>query len=190
MHNRLFRISDKAGLIFIYGLMVSVVFVLPYFSAEGYSILTHTTSQLGAQNTHNSWIMNFVFFLLALVTAYKGSIIFKKDLLLLFLVLLFSFSLVMAAIFSHAPISPAVIYSQSEDSLHSLFSTITGFAFTFFAISYAFSQKAKKRMTAISVAILATVFSILIFKFPELAGIWQRVIFFTTFFWLFFSCYN
>lgn len=180
----------RKSLIFVYGLMVLVVFILPHFSSQGYLILSHTTSQLGAQNTQNSWIMNGVFLLLSLVTIYKGMAKFKKDYLLLFLVLLFGFSLAMTAVFSHAPILPNVEYSVEEDYLHSIFSTITGFSFVFFAISYAFSQKKEKRIFAISVAVSASLLSILIFRFPELAGIWQRAIFMSTFFWLFFFCYD
>lgn len=177
--------------IFVYSLMVIVMFVLPYFSAESYSILKHTTSQLGAQNTPNSLVMNGTFALLAFVAAYGGRITFKKDIFLLFLILVFSFSMFLTAVFSHAPISSDVQFSQSEDSLHSLFSSLTGFSFIFFAISYAFSQKEKRKsIRAISVAVLASVLTVLIFQFPELAGIWQRAIFLTTFYWLFFFCYN
>ncbi|MBP7842766.1 DUF998 domain-containing protein [Candidatus Woesebacteria bacterium] len=191
MLNHISRDSLRSSLFFVYSLMVLVIFILPYFSAEGYSIFLHTTSELGAQNTPNSWIMNCIFILLALGTVYGAWIKFRKDILLVFLIFVFSFSLSMTAVFSHAPISMDIQFSQIEDTYHSLFSTLTGFSFTMFAISFGFSQKIKKRrVMAISIAVLASFFSILIFQFPEFAGIWQRFLFLTTFFWLFFFCYN
>lgn len=42
---------------FSYLLMVIVIFILPFFSVEGYLFMKNTTSQLGAQSTPNAWIM-------------------------------------------------------------------------------------------------------------------------------------
>lgn len=169
----------------VYGIMVLTIFVLPFFSAEGYSLFRHTTSQLGAQNTQYAFVMNFVFALLGLFTIYGSLKKFSKNVLLLLLACIFGFSLVLTSIFSHAPISHMVPYNRLEDSLHSLSSTLTGFSFTLFTILYAVSQKAYKRTVATIVATLIIIFTVLIFYLPELAGIWQRLIFMISFAWLF-----
>lgn len=165
--------------------MIVTLFVLPLYSANGYSILEHTTSQLAAQNTPNSWVMQFVFVFLAITTLYRGFRTFRKDTLLLLLVLCFGSALLLAAVFSHAPITPSLPYDVTEDWLHSVFSSLTGFSFTLLAISVAFSQKERTRVAAVVVVITTTVLTFALFQLPELAGIWQRLIFIISFGWLF-----
>ena len=55
-----------------YILMLLVIFVLPFYSHENYTILKNTTSHLGAQNTPNSWIMNITFILLGVTSIWTG----------------------------------------------------------------------------------------------------------------------
>ena len=54
-----------------YVLFLIVSFLLPFYSFEGYSILSNTTSHLGAQGSPNAWLMNTVFIILGLVAILK-----------------------------------------------------------------------------------------------------------------------
>lgn len=171
-----------------YIILILVMFVLPFFTADGYSIISHTTSQLGAQQTKNSWIMNFTFALMGVTSIYAGWTHFHNYWLHKILLLSFGLSLVFTAIFSHAPITPNLAFSLREDELHSLFASTTGFSFTILAISTGFIKDTRnKRFLPIFIGILATALSMMMFTIESYMGIWQRLIFITSFAWLIFE---
>ena len=176
---------------FAYVLMLVVIFVLPFFSYENYSIIEHTTSQLGAQNTPNAWLMNLTFILLGGSSIHDGwnhleNYWFQKVALVVF-----GGALLLTGVYSHAPIQPLVSFDVREDEVHSIFASLTGWSFTAFAVSMAFvdSTLDRKRL-AIGMAILATVLSVLMFQVEEIRGIWQRLIFITSFGWMIFIFRN
>ena len=170
---------------FVYVLMLGIIFILPFYSAPGYSIISNTTSQLGAQATHNAWIMNLVFILLAVSSIIDGWPKVKGYPWHKILLGTFGLALIGTAIFSHAPITPGVEYNVWADQRHSNFADLTGFAFSFLAVATGFIEKTKKRrIIAFSVGFGATLLSVLFFRWPEFAGIWQRIIFCGSFAWL------
>ncbi len=164
--------------------MVLVMFLLPFFSASGYSIIQHTTSELGAQNTPNSWIMNITFILLG-ITSIIEALRIKRYYFHQFCMFIFGSSLVLAGLYSHAPISSDVIYSKSEDSLHTLFASLTGFSFTIFAFSFAFiAKKRTGKIISLLMGVIAILLSLLMFKYEDYTGLLQRLMFLTCFGWL------
>jgi len=173
-----------------YILMLLVMFILPFFSVEEYSILKNTTSHLGAQGAPYAWVMNVVFALLGIAAIVDGWMHLSKYWLHKFVLTIFGISLVLTAIFQHAPIVPGVIFSDLEDDLHSKFATITGFSFTLFAIASAFIESTRvRRIIAVGVGVIASILSILIFNVADLAGVWQRTIFIVSFAWLMYFLY-
>jgi hypothetical membrane protein len=52
--------------------MLAVIFILPFFSVDEYSILKNTTSHLGAQGAPYAWVMNVVFTLLGTAAIVDG----------------------------------------------------------------------------------------------------------------------
>ncbi|MBD3638317.1 MAG: DUF998 domain-containing protein [Crocinitomicaceae bacterium] len=172
-------------LVYPYLLMWIVIFVLPYFSLDNYSIIKNTTSHLGAQSTPNAWIMNVVFILLGAGSIYSGWSMLKYFWVQRTLLLIFGLSLISAAFFRHAPIDPTLPYIPRYDELHSIFASITGFSFTLFAISTAFVLKTKtQKICAAGIAILAMSLSILMFTVGDYMGVWQRMIFICSFGWM------
>ena len=175
----------------VYILMLLVMFILPFFSVNEYSILKNTTSHLGAQGAPYAWVMNVVFVLLGTATIVDGWVRLSNYWLHKVVLTVFGMSLVLTAFFQHAPIVQGAVFSELEDDLHSKLATITGFSFTFFAIASAFIESSRKRKTiAAGVGILATLLSIFIFNITELAGIWQRTIFIVAFAWLMYFLYS
>lgn len=174
-----------------YTIMIFVIFVLPSFTTEGYSILENTTSQLGAQSTPNAWIMNVVFISLGFFTilsalSYLRNLWFQKIILIIF-----GLSLIMAALYRHAPISPELPFNPQEDDLHSLFADVCGYSFVIFAIAISFVEKTSaRRALALSVGIGATLLSLAMFLVPDYMGVWQRIIFIGSFAWLLFLLKN
>lgn len=170
--------------------MLLVVFILPFFSVEEYSILINTTSHLGAQGAPHAWVMNMIFALLGISAILDGWVCLSNLWFHKVTILLFGISLLLTAFFQHAPIVPNVEFNILEDNLHSIFATTTGFSFVFFAISAVFVESTKRRkIIAASIGIIALLLSLLIFNVAKLAGVWQRLIFITMFSWLMYFIY-
>ncbi|MDD4323103.1 MAG: DUF998 domain-containing protein [Dehalococcoidales bacterium] len=175
----------------VYILMLLVIFILPFFSFEEYSIFKNTTSHLGAQNAPYAWVMNVVFALLGIASIADGWLRLSKYWLHKIVLTIFGISLVLTAFFQHAPIIPDVEFNVFEDDLHSKFATITGFSFTFFTISAVFIESTRKRkVIAVGMSIIAILLSLLIFRIDELAGVWQRIMFVIMFAWLMYFLYS
>lgn len=180
------QIFFKQGLLpTVYILMLLVMFILPFYSVNEYSILKNTTSHLGAQGAPYAWVMNAVFVLLGTAAIADSWKRLSNYWLHKVVLTIFGISLVLTAFFQHAPIVPGVVFSELEDDWHSKFATITGFSFTFFAIASAFIKSTRKRkIIAACIGIIAIFLSMLIFNVAELAGIWQRLMFIIMFAWL------
>ena len=175
-----------------YFIMLMVIFILPCFSLNSYSILKHTTSQLAGQNMPNAWIMNLTFVLLGTGSIF-GSWKFLSGLWLhRTLIVVFGISLILTAYFSHAPIEElAVPFDTKEDEIHSYLAKITGFSFTSFAVSMAFVVKSRLNITlALLVAAIDTIFSAIMFNLTAYTGLLQRAIFVISFGWLVYLIVN
>ena len=171
----------------VYVLMLAVIFALPRFSVVGYSIVKNTTSQLGAQSAPNAWVMNIIFVLLGAASIFGGWAKLREYWFHRIILTIFGVSLILTAVFQHAPIKAGVPFDLQEDRLHSLFSSACGFSFAVFAVSAAFVEvTAKRRMLAVMTGVSATFLSFLMFNVAEYAGIWQRLIFILSFVWLMF----
>ena len=167
------------------------MFILPFFSVDEYSILKNTTSHLGAQGAPCAWVMNVVFALLGTGAIVGGWVRLSNFWLHKAALVVFGTSLFLTAFFQHAPIVPDVGFNVLEDDLHSIFATITGFSFTFFAIASAFIESTRRRkIIAAGVGITVTLLSMLIFNVAELAGVWQRMMFIIVFAWLMYFLYS
>ena len=59
-------------LVFPYLMLLGVIFILPFYSVESYSIVQNTTSHLGAQHAPYAWVMNTTFILLGLGSMLSG----------------------------------------------------------------------------------------------------------------------
>ena len=173
------------SLIYIYFIMIIVIIVLPFYSYENYSIISSTTSQLGAQQTTNAWIMNVTFILLGLSTLFETLRKVKNNWISRSLLIIFSIGLIASAFFSHMPIEENITYNTLEDSIHSFFATLVCFMFTLTAFSALLTNMNRKQKTiSIIVGIGATILSGLMFLFEDYMGIFQRLIFISSFLWL------
>lgn len=178
------KIGDRF-LLYTFLLLLPVMFILPFFSVDTYSILKNTTSQLGAQNTVNAWMMNTVFILVGISCLLEAWMNVKGFPLQKLLLIIFGLGLFLIGIFRHAPITEGLPYNAWEDRLHSVFATVVGISFTFYAVSSAFIEKAiKHRVMDLIVGFTATILSMLMFSIPDYSGVWQRAIFIVSFSWL------
>ncbi len=170
--------------LFIFVLFLVVSIGLPFFSFEGYSILSNTTSHLGAQSSPYSWVMNMVFVCLGVMAVwitYQSRIRYHQ-----IVGLIFGLSLALTGFFQHAPLIDSVSVNQQHDLIHSIFASITGFSFTLLAAGHGFISQGSQRTAGIIMAFVATSISIGMMLFPSIMGLLQRVMFVSAFGWLFF----
>lgn len=175
--------NNRLSIIIIF-LFLIVSTGLPFYSFEGYSILSNTTSHLGAQGSPYAWLMNLVFIALGLMSiwiTFQSKILYHQ-----ILGLIFGFSLVLTGIFQHAPLNNLLPINLLHDQLHSIFATTTGFSFTLLAAGHGFISIGMQRTVGIIMSIVATLLSILMVVFPDVMGILQRLMFISAFGWLFF----
>ncbi len=176
----------KNTLFYTYILLVIVMFLLPFLSNPNYSILKHTTSELGAQETKNAWMMNMTFLYLGLSVLYEGLISYKPFKFQQVIIIIFSLSLIAVAIFNHRPISD-IAYDLEEDEMHSFFASLTGFSFVLLAISNFWVIKDKFwKIVSLSSGFLASILSLFIFLFEDYSGLFQRLMFIISFLYLYF----
>jgi hypothetical protein len=166
-------------------LLVAVMFLLPFWSFEGYSLLENTTSHLGAQGSPNAWAMNVTFLIVGVAVQLAGwHKLVHHPLPLLFLGV-FAISLVLCGFYRHGPLVEGFEGNDFEDRRHSIFATTTGFGFVAFAVSMVFaSREPRDRALAGTVAALATLFSLGMAIWPDLMGLFQRAMFLMAFSWL------
>lgn len=169
---------------FCFILFLAVSFLLPFFSFDGYSIISNTTSHLGAQGSPYALVMNTVFMLLgimAILHIWKTKLLYARV-----FGLIFGLSLALTGVFQHAPLVESLHVNQFHDLLHSVFATSTGFSFTLFAAGHAFMSRGTQRRAAITLAIIALAVPLIMFSMPSVMGITQRFMFIAAFYWLFF----
>ncbi len=172
----------------MYGMMILAAFLLPFFSDPEYLMLENTLSELGAQNTPNNWIMNFIFILLGLITFINGFKVLDGFQLQVLVLLIFCVSLVLTAMFMHAPIDRGVVYDSFQNEMHSVFSTITGISFCTYCLVVSFITRWKKqKLLAISVGILVFIVSYLMVVHSDYRGLYERGVYIIAFGWILYS---
>lgn len=182
--NKFFRFRY---LLTAYVALLIVMFLLPRYSVEGYSVLKNTTSHLGAQNAPFAWVMNTVFLLLGAACVMEGWLHLKDLWCQKLLLTVFGLGLVGLAFARHAPIVEGVPFSALEDQAHSVLATLIGFSFTILAFSAIFVAKAHlSRILALTAGCISVIISLLMFTLPDYTGILQRLMFIFAFAWLIF----
>ncbi|HXK72076.1 MAG TPA: DUF998 domain-containing protein [Clostridia bacterium] len=180
-------LTDFKYILYASLLLFIVMLALPFFSAESYSIIKNTTSQLGAQNTVNAWIMNVTFIIVGVSCIAEAWLHLKQFWFQKIVLSIFGLGLIFTGLFSHAPITDTVVFNPIEDQLHSVFASAVGFSFIIYAISSAFIENKKtSRILDLSVGLSTAALSLLMLFYPDFLGIWQRTMFIISFIWLIF----
>lgn len=174
--------------VIIYILMILTGCIVPFFSNIEYSIVRNSLSELGAQNTKHSWIMNAVIIALSLVTFMNGIKIIGKHHLQLFVVSIFCTSHILTGIFSSAPIDRELGFNSFQNEMHSVFSIITGVFFFAFCITISFIARWKnQKLLALTIGVIVLLLSYAMFVHSDYRGLYQRGIFMIAFGWILYS---
>lgn len=169
-------------------LMLPAMFIFPLFIVTDLSVIRNTLSDLGAQSTAGSWIINSILVVLGFSSVISGWGFFKGFVFQRVILLLFGLSIVLSAFFNHAPVNPAISYNISEDGWHKYFACITWIFFAILAFSTALMHKKQTdRSLAFIAGISAVLLSLLSSEAAQTAGIWQRLLFIISFGWMIYT---
>jgi hypothetical membrane protein len=173
------------GFVLTFILMVCVMFILPVFSGPEYSMVRNTLNDLGAQSSKGAWIMNLIFIMLGFGSVLIGWKYFEGLILHRIILGLFGVSLVLMALFNHAPISHVIRYNRWEDGWNTYFTgtAVISFIILSFATSF-IMERQRDRIMSLAVGISVIFLAVLMSEVHQLAGIWQRVQFVVTFGWI------
>jgi hypothetical protein len=186
--NDMKRNKEISILVAAYSLLILVMFILPFYSTPGYSIIKNTLSQLGAQNTPNAWIMNFTFVSLGIGSIIAGWRYFEGFAFQKLFLILFGISVSLAAFFNHAPVNNLIQYKISEDGWHSYFIFSAGLTFFILTVSSTFIiEKRTDKLVAAAIGVSVIFLSILSSEIAHVPGVWQRLFFIISFGWMIFS---
>ena len=183
--------QKKPGIILMAGaymLILLAMFILPFLMVPDQSLIRNTLSELGAQFSSYSWIMNSIFTVLALSSVISGWGCFEGFVFQRIILVLFGISLILASIFNHAPTDPDIQYNISEDGWHMYFICTSWLAFVILSFSTALIlEDPSDRLLSIAAGITVLLLLLLTFEAENAAGIWQRLLFIISFGWMIYT---
>lgn len=160
--------------------------VAPLVMPEGYSWVTHTTSESAAQGVEAAWIARLGFFLFGLGVIWltaelrgnwkRVSAVFHAG---------FGVSMVATAVFSTRSWDATVTYNPVEDAFHSATATLLGFCFAFGVLALLLQRREQSDIRwfdviALSATVLLPAAMTLLAQF---AGVFQRLMFLVAYVW-------
>jgi hypothetical membrane protein len=165
--------------------MVSAMFLLPPFSFPGYSFLSNTLSDLGARFTPNAWIMNASFVLFGTGIIAGGWRSFRNFPFQRLLLFLFGISIIMLAIFNHAPLLKSPDINITEEGWHLYFLSTSLLSFVILSVSTGlFMDDPEIKSLSVGAGLSEILFAVLFIKDQAHKGIWQRILFLTAIAWM------
>jgi len=171
-----------------YTLMILAMFLLPAINVPDHYIFRNTLSDLGAQHSAGAWIMNSIFAALAISSVISGWGCTKGFIFQRIILSLFGISLILSALFNQAPVNPGIQYDISEAGLHLYFACTTRLTFILLAFSTLLMlEKRSDRILAFVTGVTVMLLAILASEADHTAGIWDRLMFITTFGWMIYT---
>ncbi len=157
----------------------------PFYTVDGYSIVSHTVSQLGAQNTPGRWWMNLGFLVLGIGVGLDARRIWWTTPFVSVFFLMFAAAVAMMAVFSSEPVDPALPSSDMWHLLHAVFATAAILCFCSGAIGYGYHRwPGPAKWIGIGVGVSAGLLWLAAFIVPEIQGALQRLMYAFIFVWL------
>ena len=171
-----------------FGLMLTAMFILPFFMVPDHSLIRNTISELGAQCSTNSWIMNLVLVALAISSVLAGWRTYEGYDFHRIILLLFGISLALAAVFNHAPVSHAETFNIIEDGWHSYLINTAWLSFIILTFSTSrIQENPGSRLWSVITGLSAISLLLLVKEANQIAGIWQRLQFIISFAWMMYT---
>lgn len=169
-----------------FGILIFAAAILlgPFYTVEGYSVITNTISELGAQHTPNNFIaiIGFVTFGLGIIMEWLRHRSWATTPFLLFGIFIAA-----AGLLPHRPIDPKIPYKDLIDRLHSVMANASGIAMTVGFLWQSIREHSVKiRVFDFYMGVTCLVLPMAMFALPEYQGLIQRLMYFQVFVWLWF----
>lgn len=181
------RIHAGVGIAACLSVSAFALVVAPLFMPEGYSWVTHTTSESAAQGVGAAWIARLGFLLFGLgviwlaaerrVVWTRWPTVFHAG---------FGVFMVATAVFSTRSWDVAMAYNPVEDTLHSASATLLGFCFAFGVLALLLRRRKEQRdvrwfdLLALCATVVVPAAMTLLAQF---AGVFQRIMFLVAYVW-------
>ena len=182
-----YRRSSGLGVLLMLALSAVALLSAPLLLPEGYSWLTHTTSQAAAQGIQGAWLARLGFLAFGLAVIWLSSAVvgaWARG--MVWLQLSFGVFMVATAAFSHRPWIDGVSFDPVEDALHSFTATAMGFAFALGVLLRLFQRWNSDRlgrMLDVTALLFATVVPLVMLYQSDIAGLVQRLMFLVAYAW-------
>ncbi len=175
--------------------VIVVAHIVAYASVPAlYDWRRNTISDLAAQQYAHNWIMRtgLIAFGGILIVGIINKSLHKIAVWYVDLpILLYAASVLLAGVFSIKPFFPVEAYSQTHDSLHSFFATLTGISISVGIFCHAFPFSGKARSSIIvdfaflmAVIALSASFGLAESSLPDYVGVIQRAMWLVGLTWL------
>ena len=154
-------------------------------SDPAYSTVSNTTSELAGQGMPNAWIMRAGFAAFGLAAILSAGLRLREAPLMHLPVILFGLGMIGVAIWSAAPLDPALAFDAEQDRLHSLLASGVGFAFAL-ACGVRIFLPGGNPFEGVSWLglIVSIAIPLAMTRFPEIDGVLQRIMFAVSALWL------
>lgn len=157
----------------------------PLYTVEGYSVVMHTVSQLGAQNTPGRWWMNFGFLALGIGVGLDARRIWWTAPFVSVIFIMFAAAVAMMAVFSSRPVDPDLPYSDMRHLLHAVFATAASLCFSVGAAAYGlFYRSGSAKWLSIGAGVSAGLLWFTAFILADIQGALLRLMYAFMFVWL------
>ena len=168
-------------------LSVVALLAAPALMPEGYSWLTHTTSESAAQGLEGAWVARTGFVMLGFAVLWLVAAAFRTwSRGATWMHLTFGVMMIGTAVYSHRPFIAGVPFDPIEDWLHSFTATLMGFAFSL-GVYFRLLQRRRvdRKLLVLDLAALISAIGIplLMMNYPGLSGLVQRVMFLVAYLW-------
>ena len=171
-----------------YLLMLLAMFILPFLMVPDQSVIKNTISDLGAQYSPYSRIINPLMVALAVSSVMSGWRFYEDYDFHRVILLLFGLSLALAAVFNHAPVSHAETFNIIEDGWHSYLINTAWLSFIILTFSTSrIQENPGSRLWSVITGLSAISLLLLVKEANQIAGIWQRLQFIISFAWMMYT---
>lgn len=175
----------RVGVIALLSAAMLAFAVAPLALPESYSTVKLSISEAGAQGLDGAWVARTGFIIFGLAVIWLVELRPEHwTLAATACHLAFGVSMFAVAAFSHKPWDEGAAFVKSEESLHSIFSSIVGFGFIVGVVCVMIGRRARSwRAVAPDLAALAIALMVLLAMSSGVWGVLQRVMFVTAACW-------
>ena len=168
------------------GIIIFAIAILlgPIYTVDGYSTVANLVSELGAQQTKNNFIMIIAFIIMGGCIVSDGVRNFHISKIPF---IVFGLAMAVVGLFPHRPLDMSISFNSTYHAIHGIIATIAGTAITVGFIWNGFRTNTRKKIVCFYMALVATIFPVLMVSFPENMGAIQRLMYLQILGWTWFE---